>query len=551
MVKQVEENLDPRKAYARALYRSVGFTDEDLQKPLVAVVNSWSEYTPGHVHLRQLAEYVKRGIREAGGMPAEFNTIAACDGICQGEGMHYILPSREIIAASVEMMVKAHSAQAMVMLCSCDKIVPGMLLAAVRCDIPTIFLTGGIMDPKRIGEKIMVTSDIKEAIGAYNSGLISKEEFYRLESEICCSYGTCNMMGTAVTMSCLVETLGLSLPRTATFSATSSEHPDLAHQTGTRIMDLLEENVTATQIITAKSIENACRMGLAVGGSSNMVLHMCALAAELGIKLIMDDFENLSRTTPLLAKFKPASDLTITDFHTAGGVYGVLTQLEKALHLDYPTVTGKTMRENLKTVKNVDAKIIHPVSNPLAVEGGLAILKGSLAPEGALVKQSAVHPDMLVHEGPAKIFESEEEVKNALMDKSIEKGDVLVIRNEGPKGGPGMRELSLPAAILFGMGLGDSVAMVTDGRYSGATRGPCIGHVCPESADGGPIAIVKNGDHILIDIPHRKLDLVSIDEAEIQSRLRRWKKPEKKIQKGFLAYYAEHVSSARYGAILE
>jgi len=546
----MKKELDPLKSYARALYRAVGFTEEDLKKPLVAVANSWSEYTPGHIHLRKLAEFVKQGIRKAGGMPAEFNTIAACDGIAQGEGMHYILPSREVIAASVEMMVKAHSAQAMVMLCSCDKVIPGMLLAAARCDIPTVFLMGGIMDPKKIGDKTYVTSDIKEAIGAYNAGFISEAEFYQMESEICCSVGLCNMMGTAATMSCIVEAMGLSLPGCATLSATAPSRLQMAQQTGELIMKLLSAKISATKIITAQSIENACRVGLAVGGSSNMVLHLCALAAELGVKLIMDDFDGLSKTTPLLATFKPTSNLTLTDFHTAGGVYAVIKQLEKMLYLDGITVTGRTLRENLQTVKKIDPNIIHPITSPLAAEGGLAILKGSLAPEGALVKQSAVHPDMLVHEGPAKVFESEEEVKKALIEKNIERGDVLIIRNEGPKGGPGMRELSLPAAILTGMGLGDSVAMVTDGRYSGATRGPCIGHVCPEAAEGGPLAIVKEGDQIRIDIPHRQLDLL-LSNKEIQTRLKSWRRPLQKVQKGFLAYYAQHVSSARYGAILK
>jgi len=546
----MKKELDPIKAYARALYRAVGFTEEDLKKPLVAVANSWSEFTPGHIHLRQLAEFVKAGIREAGGMPVEFNTIAACDGIAQGEGMHYVLPTREIIAASVEMMIKAHSVQAMVMLCSCDKIIPGMLLAAARCDIPTIFLTGGIMEPKKIGDKVIVTSDIKEAIGAYNAGLISEEEFYQIESSICCSSGLCNMMGTAATMSCIVEAMGLSLPGNATLSATSTHLQHIAQQTGNYIMDLYNRNITATQIITPKSLENACRIGLAIGGSSNMVLHMCALASELEINLIMDDFDALSKTTPLLALFKPSSNLTLTDFHTAGGVYGVLKRLEGLLYLDGLTITGKTLRENMQAVKKIDLSIIHSISAPLASEGGLAILKGSLAPEGALVKQSAVHPDMLVHEGPARVFENEEEVKNALMNKTIEQGDVLIIRNEGPKGGPGMRELSLPAAILIGMGFGDSVAMVTDGRYSGATRGPCIGHVCPEAAEGGPLAIVKDGDRISIDIPNRILDLL-LSEEEIQARLKNWERPEQKIQKGFLAYYAQHVSSARYGAVLK
>ncbi|MHA1322494.1 MAG: dihydroxy-acid dehydratase [Candidatus Helarchaeota archaeon] len=541
--------LDPRKAYKRALYRAIGFTDADLQKPLIAVANSWSEYTPGHIHLRQLADAVKIGIWKAGGMPVEFNTIAACDGIAQGEGMHYILPSREVIAASVEMMVKAHSAQAIVMLCSCDKIIPGMLLAAARCDRPTIFLTGGIMDPKRFTDKIRVTSDIKEAIGAFNAGRISAEQFYEIESETCCSYGLCNMMGTAATMSCIVEALGLSFPGCATLPATSSKRLRMAQQTGMQVMQLLEEQVRATRILTAEALENACRLGLAIGGSSNMQLHLCALASELGFELLMDDFDDLSRTTPLLAKFKPASDLTLTDFHEAGGVYAVLARLQKLLHLNALTITGQSLRAQIAAVKAINAQIIHPVAAPLAPEGGLAVLKGSLAPEGALVKQSAVDPKMLVHEGPAKVFDCEEAVSQALFEKAIEPGDVLIIRYEGPKGGPGMRELSLPAAILIGMGLGESVAMITDARYSGATRGPCIGHVCPEAIEGGPLAIVEDGDLIQIDIPQRKLNLL-LEDDEITARLKVWEKPVKQIPKGFLRYYAKHVSSARYGALL-
>ncbi|MHA1785286.1 MAG: dihydroxy-acid dehydratase [Candidatus Helarchaeota archaeon] len=545
----IYDKIDPSKAYLRALYKATGLNDTDLRKPLIAVVNSWNEFNPGHSHLNKLAEFVKQGIKAAGGTPLEFNTIAPCDGIAQGPGMHYILPSREIIAASVELMVKAHyTIQGMVMLCSCDKIIPGMLMAASRIDIPTIFLTGGVMPPVEIGGEMKVTSDVKEAIGEYTSGKITEQEFFEIESKICSSKGTCNMMGTAITMACIVEALGLSLPGSATLPSLDASRMDLARKTGTRILEVLKEGQTARNFITGKSIENACRIALAVGGSTNIVLHLTALAREIEHDLIQDDFDKLSRETPLLAKFKPASRYNITDLDEAGGVLAVMKELTSILNLDVPHVAGSSLKKMLENIEVKRRDVIHSFQEPLSLEGGIAVLKGTLAPEGAIVKQSGVNPEMLKHVGKARVFNSEEEVQDALLSKNISEGDVLVIRYEGPKNG--MRELSIPAAILTGMGLNNSVAMVTDGRYSGATRGPCIGHVCPDAFNGGPIGIVQDDDLIEIDIPNRRLDL-KITEEEMKKRMKKWHPIEPKIKSGFLHFYAKHVSSARYGAILK
>ncbi|MBD3186366.1 dihydroxy-acid dehydratase [Candidatus Bathyarchaeota archaeon] len=543
----------PGRAYERALFMATGCSQQDLQKPRIAIANSWTELNPGHVHLRTLASWVKRGIIEYGGTPFEFNTIAPCDGICQGRGMHFILPSREIIAASVELTLKAYQFDGVVMICSCDKIVPGMLMAAARVNIPTIFLPGGTMKPWKNLEKTRVTSDIKEAIGEYNAGHLTAGEFLEIESGTCTGAGACNMMGTAVTMGCLLEALGLAYPGSATLNALEAKQLRIAKQVGNRIVEISRTGESARSFITPESIENAARVGLAIGGSSNMVLHLPALAAEIGSEFPMDDFDALSKDTPLIVKCKPASDHTIDDFHTAGGVSAVLKALAGKVHLKAPSITGSTLEIVVKHAKEPDARVIHHASAPLAPEGGLAVLHGTLAPEGAIVKQSAVHPDMLVHEGPARVFDGEEAVKQALFDHQVEKGDVLVIRYEGPVGGPGMRELSLPAAMLIGMGLGNSVAMITDARYSGATRGPCIGHVCPEAATGGPIALCKNGDSIRIDIPGRQVDLL-VGEQELQRRKEGWKLPpsKKHLQGGgFLDLYARLVSSARKGAILQ
>jgi len=537
-------------AYPRALYRAMGFSDDDLAKPLIAIVNSWNELNPGHFHLQSLARRVKEGVWAAGGMPVEFNTIAICDGIAQGRGMYYVLPSREVVAASIELMVEANRCDGLVMLCSCDKIVPGMLMAAARLDLPTIFLTGGPMRPwVRDGESL-VLCDIKEGMGRLQAGAMDEKDFRLLEANACPGPGSCSMMGTASTMSCIVEALGLSLPGCATMPSLDARRFRLARQTGQRIVELTRINKKATTFLTPEAFENAIRLFLAVGGSTNALLHLPALAAELGRRLSLDTFDALSRQTPLLAKFKPASPFTIQDFDEAGGVGAVLKRLEPLLHLEVETVSGETLGERLKKATVQRPEVIRPLDDPLAPEGGIAILKGNLAPRGAVVKQSGVVPQMLYHRGPARVFESEEGVRDCLLAGQVQKGDVLVIRNEGPRGGPGMRELSIPAAMLVGMGLGDWVAMVTDGRYSGATRGPCIGHVSPEAAAGGPIAVVRDGDEIEIDIPRRRLELL-VPKEELTARLESWSPRTPPIRKGFLGFYAAHVTSADKGAVLD
>jgi len=548
-LRSIETVNGVKGAYARALYRSMGAIDADFSKPLIAIANSWSEATPGHYHLREMSQHIKNAIWVAGARPLEFNTIAACDGIAQGRGMHYILPMRDIIAASVELMLQAHSFDGVVMIASCDKIIPGMLQAAVRCNLPTIFFPGGTMLPYKDSVKSYVACDVKEAIGRYNSGEIDEQELTKIESRTCASVGACSMMGTANTMACIVEALGLSLPGCSTMLAVDASRVHLARDTGERIVRLVEKGLTANRIATEKSLENAVRITLALGGSSNALLHLSAVAHDAKVKLTLDDIDTLSRQTPLLAKFKPASEFNILDFHEAGGVLALMKELESLLNLNMLTVTGNTLRENLAKARVSRPEVIHSLANPIAPEGGIAVLYGNLAPQGAVVKQSAVNPKMLVHSGKAKVFESEEEVRDLLTAKQVEPGDVLVIRYEGPKGGPGMRELSIPAAMLIGMGLGDSVAMVTDARFSGATRGPCIGHVCPEAAEGGPIALVQDGDVIYIDIPNRKLN-VDISEAEMNQRRANWKPLEPKVKDGFLALYSKIVRNAGEGAIL-
>jgi len=536
-------------SYARSLYRASGYTSSDLDKPLIAVANSWTEANPGHYHLRELAQYVKNGILLAGGMPVEFNTIAPCDGIAQGRGMHYVLPSRDIIAASVELMIQSHQFDAVVMLCSCDKIIPGMLMAALRCNIPTIFLTGGTMLPFSSEDGVMVACDVKEAIGAYKSGKINEQELAYIESNACCSPGLCSMMGTASTMSCIVEALGLSMPGCSTMLAVSSAKKTSARLTGEQIMKVLENDLTPRKIVTKASIHNAIKVGVSIGGSTNMLLHIPAMAKEIGIEIPLILFDKISRETPLLAKFKPASKFTLLDFHQAGGVPALMKEMEPILELDLPSVTCMTIHENVSSASVTHREVIHSFDNPIAPEGGIAVLYGNLAPKGAVVKQSAVNPKMMVHSGTAKVFDSEEDVREYMSSKQVLPGDVLVIRYEGPKGGPGMRELSIPAALLIGMGLGDSVAMITDGRYSGASRGPCIGHVCPEAADGGPIALIQDGDIIDIDIPNRRLD-IRLSETELQNRKTNWKPKAPKIRGGFLDIYSKMVSGADEGAVL-
>jgi dihydroxy-acid dehydratase len=533
------------KTYARALYKAAGYSDRDLKKPLIAVANSWTELNPGHRHLRETAERVKEGIWEAGGMPAEFNTIAPCDGIAQGRGMHYVLPSRDIIAASVELMAGAHMADGLALIGSCDKIVPGMLMAALRLDIPSIFFTGGIMTPR--GD--MVTCDVKEAVGRFTAGKITRKELREIESTVCASMGACNMMGTAATMCCLLEALGLALPGAATISAADPARARMAREAGRQIVRLVKKKVRPSSLLTRASFENAIRSMLAFGGSTNALLHLPAIAAELDIELSLDDFDRFSRSTPLLCKFKPASNLNLLDFHEAGGMPALMRELAPLLDLEQMTVSGKTLAQIARSLRAKRPDVIAPLGKPLAEEGAIAVLHGNLAPGGAVVKTSGVSEKMMTHKGPAVVFDSEEDVRDRLTRREVRPGSVLVIRYEGPRGGPGMREMSIPAAMLVGMGLGDSVAMITDGRYSGATRGPCIGHVCPEASEGGPLAIVRGGDMIEYDIPRRKLK-ICLMKSEISKRLKEWKPPEPKIDRGFLGIYRRIVGDASRGARL-
>lgn len=536
-------------AYPRALFRAMGYDDNDFKKPLIGIVNSWTEATPGHAHLRELAEHVKNGVWSNGGMPVEFNTTAPCDGIAQGKGMHNILPSRDVICASIELMVEANQFDGLVMLGSCDKIVPGMLMAAASLDLPTIFVTGGPMDPYNHKGEDLILSDVKEAMGRYKAGFIEYEEFYQIESETCQTCGACGMMGTANTMSTVVEAMGMSLPGCGTLSAVSSGRKRLAKLSGERIVDMAREGLNSNKIMNEASVINAIKYILAIGGSSNAVLHMPAIARQLGVEMTIDIFDELSKTTPLIAKFKPASKYTLRDFHTVGGVQSLLKALSPLLDTSVMTCTGTRMSENLEKVVFLENKVIKSLDNPLADEGGIAVLKGNLAPKGAVVKQSGVSEKMMVHEGPARIANSEEEVRDLLNNGKVNHGDVLIIRYEGPKGGPGMRELSIPAALLVGMGFGDSVAMITDARYSGATRGPCIGYVTPEAADGGPIAVINEGDIISINIPERKLD-IKISDEELQERLSKWEYVPKDNVKGFLKTYRKIVRPANEGATI-
>ena len=538
--------------YARSLYRGAGYDDRHFAGPLVGVINSYSSATPGHVHLQRLGEIVREAVHAAGGMAIEFGVPAPCDGIAQGPGMHYILPLRDVIAAAAELALKSHGCQAAVMICSCDKIVPGLLMAAARCDVPTVFVPGGIAPVGAGPRGPLVASDVKEAMGRLVRGEITEAELRTIECGACPGPGTCNMMGTAVTMACVAEALGLALPGAATVEALSPEHLRLTERAGQRITALATGGPPATAHLSLRALQNAIRMALAFGGSSNLVLHLLALAREVGADLKLANFDQLSRETPLLTKLKPSSRTTVTDFHNAGGVGAIMAELSRAglIHPELPAVEGGSIGDRLRSLAGADGGVIRPASDPLAPEGGLAVLYGNLAPKGAVVKQSAVAPQMLVHSGPAVICESEEHVRERLLTGGVRAGDVLVIRNEGPRGGPGMRELSIPAALLVGMGLGESVAMVTDGRYSGATRGPCIGHVAPETALGGPLAALREGDIVSIDIPNRRLE-VALSPAEMADRLLAYTPPPPKATGGFLDIYRALAQGADEGAGLK
>ncbi|ADG13375.1 dihydroxy-acid dehydratase [Methanocaldococcus infernus ME] len=540
------------RAPHRSLLKACGYSDEDLEKPFIGVANSFTEVVPGHIHLREIAKAVKEGIYSNGGTAFEFNTMAICDGIAMGhEGMRYSLPSREIIADTVESMAKAHGFDGLVLIPSCDKVVPGMLMGAIRTGLPFIVVTGGAMPPGEIRGRRIDLISVFEAVGEYKVGKISEEELRELENHACPGAGSCAGLFTANTMACVTEALGLSLPYCATSLAKTAEKIRIARRSGRRIVDLVKNNITPDKILSKESFENAILVDLALGGSTNTTLHIPAIAHELEEKLItLDDFDRLSDKVPHIASLRPGGKYFIEDLHKAGGIPGVLKVLEGVINKDCLTVSGKTIGEIISEVKYIDYEVIRPIDNPVHETAGIRILRGSLAPNGAVVKISAVKPEMYKFEGEARVFNSEEEAVKAILNGEIEGGEVVVIRYEGPAGGPGMREMLAPTSAICGMGLDDKVALVTDGRFSGGSRGPCIGHVSPEAMAGGPIAIVEDGDLIKIDMINKRLDL-SLSKEEIEERLKKWKKPELKVKKGWLARYAKLVSSADEGAILK
>jgi len=539
------------KAPHRALLRAIGVTDEDLTKPFIAIANSYSSIVPGHFHLNKLAEAIKGAVKRAEGVPFEFNTIAICDGLAMGhEGMRYSLPSREVVADSVELTIQAHQFDGMVMLTNCDKITPGMLMAAARLNIPAIVVTGGPMRSGLFrGKKVGVIS-MFEAVGEVKAGKLSEAELKELESCACPSYGACNAMFTANTMACITEAMGMSLPRCATSLAESELKKQLAIQSGERIVELVKENLKPSKIMTRKAFENGIIVDMALGGSTNTVLHLPAIASEMGIRLDLKLFDKLSRKISHICNMYPAGPYDLEDLDRAGGIPAVMKELSQFIHSDALTVTGKTIATNIADAKVLDRNVIRPTSSPVHKEGGIAILTGNLALKGAVVKTAAVSPKMFIHKGPARVFDSEEDALKAILNKEIQEGTVLVIRYEGPRGGPGMREMLAPTSAIAGMGLSESVALITDGRFSGGTRGPCIGHVAPEAASGGQIAIVKNGDIVEINIPKRTLN-VKLTNAEIRRRLKTWKPPKPKIKTGYLARYFSLVRSADTGGVLE
>jgi len=535
------------KAPHRAILKCLGLTDQDLDKPFIAVVNSFNEMVPGHMHLDKTAGAVKAGIISAGGVPFEFNTISICDGLAMGhEGMHYVLPSREIIADSVEAVVQAHRFDGMVLVTNCDKITPGMIMAAASLNIPSIVVTGGpMLSGVYKGRRVDVTA-IFEAVGEVSTGKMSFEDLKGIEDQAFPSCGSCNGMYTANTMACVAESLGLALPGCATALAISSSKSRIAKQSGERIVHLVGEDLKPSDILTPEAFENAIMVDLALGGSTNTVLHLMAIAREAGLDLQLRIFDDLGRKIPHLCDMRPSGPHDLEELDVAGGVPAVMKVLSDLLHLNAITVTGKTVGENIKGRVAHDSNVIQPLDKPVHKEGGIAILTGNLAPNGAVVKAAAISPKILVHRGPARVFESEEEGVKAILSKQINKGDVVVIRYEGPKGGPGMREMLSPTAAIAGMGLSDSVALVTDGRFSGASRGPCIGHVSPEAAEGGSIAVIKDGDVIEIDIPRRRLN-ITLSEDELRRRLADWKPKPPRIKKGYLMRYCNLVQSADKG----
>ena len=539
------------KAPHRSLFKASGLTDEEIKKPLIGVVTSQNDIIPGHINLDKIVEAVKKGVLMAGGTPLVFPTIGVCDGIAMGhEGMKYSLATRELIADSIECMAKAHAFDALVFIPNCDKIVPGMVMAALRLNIPSVVVSGGPMLSGKFKDKDVSLSTMFEAVGAVESGLMLEADLMDLEEKACPTCGSCSGMFTANSMNCLCEVLGIALPGNGTIPAVYSERIRLAKYAGMAVMNLLEKDIKPRDIITEKAIKNALTVDMALGCSTNSVLHLTAIANEAKLPISLDIINEMSSKVPNLCKLAPASDTHIEDLYAAGGIKAVMSELNKKnlLNLDCITATGKTVGENIEKAKVLDYSVIKHIEEPYSETGGIAVLKGNLALDGAVVKRSAVLKEMLIHKGPAKVFNSEEEAIGAILGNKIVKGDVVVIRYEGPKGGPGMREMLSPTSAICGMGLDTSVALITDGRFSGATKGAAIGHVSPEAADGGNIALVKDGDIISIDIINGTLDLL-VSNEELENRRKLLKSLEPKVKEGYLARYSKLVSSASTGAV--
>ena len=542
----------PSRAPQRSLLRALGLSDMELTRPFIGVVCSKSDYIPGHKHLGEIAEAVKAGIRNAGGVPFEFETIGVCDGLAMGhQGMKYSLCSRELIADSIEVMLTAHPLDAVVFIPNCDKIVPGMVMAACRLNLPSIFVSGGPMLPGKHKDTRFGLSEMFEAVGSYASGKIDLDELTDMEKSACPSCGSCSGMYTANSMNCLCEAIGIALPGNGTIPAVYAKRTMLAKKAGMRIMDLVQKDIKARDIINEVSVKNALACDMALGCSSNSVLHLLAIAHEAGVEMDLNTFNEVSEKTPNLCHLAPAGPTYIQDLDAAGGVPAVMKELTKigALDTSALTVTGQTVAENIEKAENGDKNVIRPVENPYSQTGGLAILWGNIAQDGCVVKRSAVAPEMLVHSGPARVFNDEEEAIQAIYGQRIKPGDVVVIRYEGPKGGPGMREMLNPTSALAGMKLDKEVALITDGRFSGASRGASIGHVCPEAAMGGNIGLLEEGDIIEIDIPNHSINAKVSDET-FAERKKRYVQPEAKVQTGYLARYAKLVSGANKGAVM-
>ena len=542
-----------QQAPHRSLFNALGLTKEEMDKPLVGIVSSYNEIVPGHMNLDKIVEAVKMGVALAGGVPRVFPAIAVCDGIAMGhEGMKYSLVTRDLIADSTEAMAIAHQFDALVMVPNCDKNVPGLLMAAARINVPTVFVSGGPMLAGHVKGQKRSLSSMFEAVGAYSAGTMTEEDVCEFENKVCPTCGSCSGMYTANSMNCLTEVLGMGLPGNGTIPAVYSERIKLAKHAGMKVMELLEKNIRPRDIMTKEAIMNALTVDRALGCSTNSMLHLPAIAHEIGFDFEIGFANGVSDKTPNLCHLAPAGPTYMEDLNEAGGVYAVMKELTKLdlLNLDCMTCTGKTVGENIANSVNRNPEVIRPVENPYTKTGGLAVLKGNLAPDGSVVKQSAVVPEMLVHEGPARVFDCEEDAIAAIKGGKIVAGDVVVIRYEGPKGGPGMREMLNPTSAIAGMGLGSSVALITDGRFSGASRGASIGHVSPEAAVGGPIALVEEGDIIKINIPERTMTLDVSDEV-LAERKAKWQPREPKVKTGYLARYAQMVTSGARGAILE